>query len=176
MRPINEVLGASSSTSSTDGDNDGPASDPLAMVVAGLSQQELERLRAALHAIDADIVRLIPCPRAALEEGGAGLLTLEQAVRLEQCPAWEPAPDDLPGPVVFLSGMSGPEVAEIVRCYREDPQPPLPRAAFCALVPGNRRRRVGELARSVWTDERRVIERRQQQQQREAAAGEEDED
>jgi hypothetical protein len=170
MRPINEVLGESTSTSSSDGeDGGGGNNDPLALLVAGLSQPELERLRAALLAIDADIVRLIPCPRAVLEEKGLGApLTLEQAVRLEQCPAWEPAPDGLPGPVCFLSGMTGPEVAEIVRCYREDPDPALPRAAFCALVPGNRRRLVGELARSVWADEGRMLaerERRRREQQ-----------
>jgi hypothetical protein len=165
MRPINEVLGEGSSSDEGSAGN----ADPLACLVVGLSAAELERLRFSMHAIDADIVRLIPCPRAALETPGPGGLTLEEAVSLPQCPAFEPPPDDLPGPVVFLSGMSGPEVAEIVHCYRET-QPQLPRAAFCALVPGNRAREVRELVDSVWRDERRVMERRRMEMEQQGEA------
>jgi hypothetical protein len=171
MKPINEVLGGGVNDSDTDDDDDGDGGGPgplgpLAALVVGLTAEELATFRTALHAIDADIVRLIPCPRAALEPGAAGL-ALEDAVALELCPQHEPAPEGTP-PVVFLSGMSGPEVAEMVRCYREDPEPPLPPAAFCALVPGNRRRKVAELVKSIWLDEAKVREKwrlRQQQQQ-----------
>lgn len=171
MRPIDEVLGDRGSGAGASGQD-----DPLALLMVGLSAEELERLRASLLAIDADIVRLIPCPRAALEanaggagsgagsgSGGAGQLTLEEAVSLPECPLFEPAPDDLPGPVAFLSGMSPIEVAEIVHCYRET-LPPLPRAAFCALVPNNRSRSVRDLVDSVWRDERRLREQREREQ------------
>jgi len=182
MRPINEVLGGGAMTrgggddggadsDSDEDDEDGgqPPPDPLgplAVLVVGLTADELAAFRAALHDIDADIVRLLPCPRSALLETGGEDLALEDAVALEACPPHEPAPDGTPA-VVFLSGMSGPEVAEIVRCYREDPEPPLPPAAFCALVPGNRRRGVRGLVASIWRDEAKVRERwrlRQKQQ------------
>jgi hypothetical protein len=167
MRPINDVLGDGSGGSGGASDAE---PDPLAALVAGLGAEDLERLRAAMHAIDADIVRLIPCPRAALEPGAA--LTLEEAVALPRCPLHEPAPEGLlPGAVVFLSGMTGPEVAEIVRCYRDVDGPRLPPAAFCALVPGNRARTVRELAMSVWQDERRVRERRARAAEEEEGGG-----
>ncbi|MEW5301055.1 MAG: hypothetical protein WDW36_003938 [Sanguina aurantia] len=111
---------------------------PLAVLLIGFMEDEVDKFKGLMVSMDADMVKIVPCSPALM----AG--TLQAAVE-SQYPQWLP-PKLGQRRVVVLSGMYGSEVVEVVSAYRDSDLPP---AVFAAAVPNNYQRQVDELVSEV---------------------------
>ncbi|WIA09652.1 hypothetical protein OEZ85_009039 [Tetradesmus obliquus] len=125
---------------------------PLAVLVVGFLPEEYQAFRAMMVDIEADMVKVVPCSKALL----AG--SLQQAMESEY-PQYEQPPLGQRR-ALFLSGMYGSEVVELIAAYREAGLPP---CAFAAAVPNNWQRNVKELSEAVWRDHAAMMAKQQQQ-------------
>ncbi|GIL61439.1 hypothetical protein Vafri_15888 [Volvox africanus] len=131
---------------------------PLAVLLVGFMAEEVEQFRTTMLEIEADMVKIVPCSPSMM--GG----TLQQALESE-IPKYE---QPLLGTrrTVFLSGMIGAEVVEVIAAYKEAGMPP---TVWAAAVPNNYTRLVKDLVDEVHADNTAMVRRAQEAQARQAA-------
>lgn len=123
---------------------------PLAVLLVGFLPEEFEAFRAMMNDIEADMVKIVPCTRAHLDS------TLQAALESDYPHYEQPALGQRRA--LFMSGMYGSEVVELIAAYKEAGLPP---CAFAAAVPNNYQRTVGDLAESVWRDQAALVAKQQ---------------
>ncbi|KAK9838493.1 hypothetical protein WJX81_002737 [Elliptochloris bilobata] len=126
---------------------------PLAVLLIGFLQHEVDSFRSMMLDMDADIVRLICCNRAMLRG------SLQDALEVDAVPDYEQAAAVGTRRAVILSGMSSAEVLEVIDAYRDAGLPP---ALWAAAVPMNYERPVRELLEDIARDHAYMMEQRQQ--------------
>eukprot|EP00877_Chromochloris_zofingiensis_P001393 jgi/Chrzof1/11254/Cz05g29170.t1 len=119
---------------------------PLAVLLVGFMQQEVDAFRQLMNDMDADIVKIVPCTQAMLQG------TLQQAME-SQYPQYEQPPLGTHRAVI-MSGMYGSEVVEVISACRDAGLPP---CVFAAAVPNNWSRNVKELTEAVWRDHSAMV-------------------
>lgn len=126
---------------------------PLAVLLVGFLSEEVDAFRKLMLDMEADMVKIIPCTRAQLGS------SLQQALESEY-PVYEQPPLGTRR-TVFLSGMFGAEVVDVIGGYRESG---LPQAVWAAAVPNNYKRLVSELVSEVHADNAAMVRRAQEAQ------------
>lgn len=135
------------------GDGQG-AFGPLAVLLVGYMQDEVEKFRKMMIEMDADTVKIIPCT-VALLDGSLQDALESDFPRYEQPPLGQRR-------AVIMSGMYGSEVVEVVSAYKDEGLPP---TVFAAAVPNNYSRIVKELVKEIWADHNTMRQRMQPSQQ-----------
>ncbi|CAL8466395.1 g5931 [Coccomyxa elongata] len=114
---------------------------PLAVLLVGFAQYEVDQFRAFMIDMDADIVKIITCTKKMLSS------TLEQSLD-SPAPVFEQLPLGTKR-AVFLSGMSGAEVQEVISAYNDSGLPP---TVWAAAVPANYQRTISVLLEDIYGD------------------------
>ncbi|KAG2433414.1 hypothetical protein HXX76_008472 [Chlamydomonas incerta] len=130
---------------------------PLAVLLVGFMAEEVEQFRKFMIDMEADMVKLVPASPAMM----AG--TLGAALESD-FPQYEQAPLGTRR-TVFLSGMVGAEIMEVIAAYKEEGMPP---TVWAAAVPNNWGRVVRELVEEVHADNAAMRQRAQEAQARKA--------
>ncbi|GFR52651.1 hypothetical protein Agub_g15243 [Astrephomene gubernaculifera] len=146
-----------------DSEGDGLAEDqdvfgPLAVLLVGFLEEEVAAFRRLMDDMEADMVQIVPCSPGMM----AG--TLQAALEAEVPGSYEQPPLGTRR-TVFLSGMVGAEVLEVISAYREAGMPP---TVWAAAVPNNYQRVVRELVEEVHADNAAMVRRAQEAQARRA--------
>ncbi|EFJ48983.1 hypothetical protein VOLCADRAFT_90363 [Volvox carteri f. nagariensis] len=147
--PLDEEEDEGSEMMRLDSESGGLAEDqsafgPLAVLLVGFMAEEVEQFRGLMLEMEADMVK--------------------QALETE-FPQYEQPPLGTRR-TVFLSGMIGAEVVEVIAAYREAGMPP---TVWAAAVPNNYTRVVRELVEEVHADNAAMMRRAQEEQARQAA-------
>lgn len=124
---------------------------PLAVLLVGFQAEEVEAFRSFMIDMEADMVKLVPASAAMLRG------TLQQAMETE-FPQYSQPPLGTRR-TVFLSGMYGAEVVEVIAAYKDAGLPP---TVWAAAVPRNWGRVVGELVEEVHADNAAMVRRAQE--------------
>lgn len=140
-----------SSTGGLGGTSDG-VFGPLAVLLVGFTRSEVFQFEKMLQEIDADMVKLISCPSNAMTK------TLEEAISM-QSNEGETNPMGSRR-IVFLSGMVGSEVQEVICAYRDNR---LPETVFAAYVPKNKDKRICDLIDEVYEDHEYMMRKKNQE-------------
>ncbi|GLC36474.1 hypothetical protein PLESTF_001264600 [Pleodorina starrii] len=136
---------------------DQSAFGPLAVLLVGFLAEEVERFRSFMLDMEADMVKIVPCSPAMM--GSA----LGQALESE-FPEYEQPPLGTRR-TVFLSGMVGAEVMEVIGAYKDAGMPP---TVWAAAVPNNYGRIVRDLVEEVHADNAAMVRRAQEAQAQQA--------
>ncbi|KAG2449305.1 hypothetical protein HYH02_005461 [Chlamydomonas schloesseri] len=136
---------------------------PLAVLLVGFMAEEVEQFRKFMIDMEADMVKIVPATPAMM--GG----TLGAALESE-FPTYEQPPLGTRR-TVFLSGMVGAEIMEVIAAYKDEGMPP---TVWAAAVPNNWGRVVRELAEEVHADNAAMRQRAQEAQARKAMEQEQD--
>ncbi|CAK0783974.1 hypothetical protein CVIRNUC_007177 [Coccomyxa viridis] len=131
---------------------------PLAVLLIGFSQYEVDAFRAFMIDMDADMVKIITCNRGLLKQSLKDALKAN-AGTFEQLPLGTKR-------AVFLSGMSGSEVQEVVSAYHDSG---LPRSMWAAAVPANYDRTLGTLIEDIYGDHQLMMNLEREAAERKAA-------
>jgi len=128
------------------GTSDEPLGPPACLLV-GFPPKDAEAFRTSLCDMGGDFVNVLSCSDAALR------LPLGRV--MEKSPAELPLSSYVPyrKRTIFMSGMTGAEIVEVMGAYSETG---MPRAVFAALVPRNAAKTVSELAEEVHEDDERL--------------------
>ncbi|BDA51235.1 hypothetical protein COCOBI_18-1120 [Coccomyxa sp. Obi] len=124
---------------------------PLAVLLVGYAQYEVDQFRTFMIDMDADMVKIITCTRKMLSS------TLEQSLD-SPAPVFEQLPLGTKR-AVFLSGMSGAEVQEVISAYNDSGLPP---TVWAAAVPANYQRTVSTLLEDIYGDHNLMLQREQE--------------
>ncbi|KAK9844329.1 hypothetical protein WJX74_000876 [Apatococcus lobatus] len=127
---------------------------PLAIILVGFAREEVDIFKHMMNDMDGDMVKVSACSRQML---AAKLIDALQA----PVPAFEQLPDGTPR-AVFLSGMNGPEVNEVISAYHDSG---LPDCAWAAALPVNAERLVGKLVQDIYGDHQHIVDREMRLQQ-----------
>ncbi|CAL5225992.1 g8794 [Coccomyxa viridis] len=108
--------------------------------------------------MDADMVKIITCSRDLLA------MSLKDALQAD-AGAFEQLPLGTKR-AIFLSGMSGAEVQEVVSAYHDSG---LPRSMWAAAVPANYDRSLGALVEDIYGDHQLMMQLEKEAVERKAA-------
>lgn len=128
---------------------------PLAILLVGFMKEEYVQVLDLMAEMEAEEVKVIPCSKTMLKG------TLSEALHSQLAVEYE-APPLGTRRAIFLSGMYGSEVMEVVGGYREAGLPP---AVFGAFVPNNANRIVSDLVAEISAEDAAMKKKMQQQQQ-----------
>jgi len=114
---------------------------PLACALVGYYPVEMDRFRAVMNDMEADMVKVICCGTEQLQG------SLQQALEGPTPDVKEPKLGTRRA--IFLSGMSGEEVSEVIGAYNDSG---LPETVWAAAVPMNFTRRLEDLVEDIYGD------------------------
>ncbi|KAG2491634.1 hypothetical protein HYH03_010005 [Edaphochlamys debaryana] len=139
---------------------EGGAFGPLAALLVGFMAEEVQGFRQLMADMEAEGVKIIPCTPAQLKG------TLSAAFEAET-PAYQQPPLGTRR-TVFLSGMFGGEMVDVIASYKETG---LPTTVWAAAVPNNWGRVVSDLVAEVHADNAAMKARKAEEEARRAAMG-----
>ena len=114
----------------------------------GLSCEENKLLKRMLVEMGADFVKVLACTENMLH------LPLEEALQTEENLDAQGLNNDISKRAIFLSGMSGGEVQDVIASFHESG---LRNAVFAALVPNNAQRLVAGLVEEIYEDDQLMV-------------------
>jgi hypothetical protein len=126
---------------------------PFAILLVGFMKDEYLRVRELMDDMEAENVSVIPCSRALMKGTLVDALN-SNGVKYEAPPLGTKR-------AVFLSGMYGSEVMNVIGEYREVGLPP---AVFGAFVPNNASRIVSDLVQEISAEDAAMKKKMQQRQ------------
>ena len=128
---------------------------PLAVLLVGFMEEDYLSFLELMAEMEADEVSVIPASKQMLE------MTLGQALQQSNKIDYETPPLGTRR-AMFLSGMYGSEVMEVVSAYKSYGLPP---CVFGAFVPNNTDRIISDLVKEISAEDAAMKARMQQQRQ-----------
>lgn len=131
------------------GDTSSELFGPLAVLLVGFHEQEVQKFRSIMLDMDADMVKIIVCDKQMFQG------TVEKAF---QAPGHMHS-QQVGERAVIMSGMNAAEVGEIIGAYRDSE---LPEPVWAAALAANWDRKVKDLVHDIYGDHRYMMERERQ--------------